>query len=298
MNRFEQLIEYVINDEEQKARELFHEIVVEKSREIYENLMTEEAEEDLDEAAEEDLDEAAEEELDEAAEEDVEESAMGGNAAEDLIDEVEMDEESDMNTMEDSEEEGEEDFEMGTADDEAADAADADMGDSEEAATKDDIMNLEDKLDELMAEFEQLMGDDADKHDDMGNGDDMAADEGGDAIAMDDTAEMEPMAEAISLKQVKPKVTTSEEGNGKSGPVAFNSGKAGMQGAPVTVTGGDSAEGKHDTAAYKNTTKDLISDVQNQPGKDMKAQKPATKPHLAQATGVNTKSPLPGGRRG
>ena len=41
MNRFEQLIEYVINDEEAKARELFHDIVVEKSRQIYENLMQE-----------------------------------------------------------------------------------------------------------------------------------------------------------------------------------------------------------------------------------------------------------------
>ena len=50
MNKFEQLIEYVINDEDQKARELFHDIVVAKSREIYENLMQEEAEEDLDEA--------------------------------------------------------------------------------------------------------------------------------------------------------------------------------------------------------------------------------------------------------
>jgi len=37
MNKFEQLIEYVINDEESKARELFHDIVVEKSREIYES---------------------------------------------------------------------------------------------------------------------------------------------------------------------------------------------------------------------------------------------------------------------
>ena len=46
MNRFEQLIEYVINDEEAKARELFHDIVVEKSRQIYENIM---AEEELDE---------------------------------------------------------------------------------------------------------------------------------------------------------------------------------------------------------------------------------------------------------
>jgi riboflavin synthase len=38
MNKFEQLIEYVINDDEAKAKELFHEIVVEKSRGIWENL--------------------------------------------------------------------------------------------------------------------------------------------------------------------------------------------------------------------------------------------------------------------
>ena len=275
MNQFEQLIEYVINDEEAKARELFHEIVVEKSREIYENLMQEEAKEE---------DEATEEELDEAAEEEVEEAAMGGDAAKGLIDDVEMDEESDINTMEGEDEdsgdeiEGEEEIEVS---DDAADMGD-DMG-SDEPATKDDIMNLEDKLDELMAEFEDLMGDK-----DMGDGDDFGADEGGDAIATDDTAEMEPMAEAISLKQVKPKVTTSEEGDGKSGPVAYNSGKAGMQGAPV----------KTDTADEKGRkapdAKDLISGVQNQPGKDMASPKAANKPVTAQASGVNTKSPLPG----
>ena len=42
MNKFEQLIEYVINDEDAKARELFHEIVVEKSRQIYEEIMDDE----------------------------------------------------------------------------------------------------------------------------------------------------------------------------------------------------------------------------------------------------------------
>ena len=42
MNKFEQLIEFIINDEEAKAKDLFHEVVVEKSREIYENLMKEE----------------------------------------------------------------------------------------------------------------------------------------------------------------------------------------------------------------------------------------------------------------
>ena len=46
MNKFEQLIEYVINDEQEKARELFHDIVVEKSREIYEEIMSEEEHEE------------------------------------------------------------------------------------------------------------------------------------------------------------------------------------------------------------------------------------------------------------
>jgi len=159
---------------------------------------------------------------------------------------------------------------------------------SSEAATKDDIMNLEDKLDELMAEFEAAMG-----GDDMGSdGDMMGPDEGGDAIEMDDTEEMTDdmgMMEAISLKAA-PKPVTSEQGDGKAGPVAFNSGAAGMASKPVRSTG-DVAQGRP-----APTTKDLIGDFQNKAGASMKDQKPATKPHLAQATGVNTKSPLPGGK--
>ena len=42
MNKYEQLIEFIINEQEDKARELFHQIVVEKSRDIYESLIDEE----------------------------------------------------------------------------------------------------------------------------------------------------------------------------------------------------------------------------------------------------------------
>jgi hypothetical protein len=281
MNKFEQLIEYVINDDEQKARELFHDIVVSKSREIYESLMAEEAEEELDEAAE-------EEELDEAAEEE--------DLEEGLMDEVETEEESEM-SMEDDESIGgdsQDDF-VGDVEADGDDFGDADGGDefggSEEPATKDDILNLEDKLDELMAEFEAAMG-----GDDMGSdGDGFGADEGGDAIEMDDTEEMEPMAEAISLKAA-PKPVTSEEGNGKAGPVAFNSGKTGMASKPVST--GASDGGHHDTSAYRNSTKDLIGKVGNTPAQGTQKPSPATKPHLGQATGVNNKSPLPSGRKG
>ena len=42
MNKYEQLIEHIINEDEQSAKELFHQLVVEKSRDIYESLMDEE----------------------------------------------------------------------------------------------------------------------------------------------------------------------------------------------------------------------------------------------------------------
>jgi len=276
MNRFEQLIEYVINDDEQKARELFHDIVVEKSRQIYEDIMAEEAEE---------IEEGADEELDEAADEELDEMNMGGDASNKLIDDVEMEEESDMNM----EAEGDEEDEGDMADEFGGDDMGGmdDMGGGDEPATKDDIMNLEDKLDQLMAEFEDLMGD----NDMGGDGDMMGPDEGGDALEMDDTEEM-GMMEAVSLKAA-PKPVTGEQGAYSKSPVAANAGAKGPIGSTVKpVHAGGEMGGKHDTSAYSNNTKDLIGDFQNKAGASMKGQKPATKPNLGQASGVNTKSPV------
>jgi len=286
MNRFEQLIEYVINDEDAKARELFHDIVVAKSREIYENLMQEEAEEDLDESAEEELDESEEEEMDDEEEEDLDEGAMGGDASDDLIDNIEADESQDM-SMESAEEDMDEDHMEPDADNMGGPS---DHDSDNEPATKDDIMNLEDKLDQLMAEFEDLMGDSM-----GGNGDGFGPDEGGDAIEMDDTEEMEGMMEAVTLKAAPKPVTSEEGGVNKRSTVSANSGAKGPIGNTVKPvhTGGEGG-GKHDAAgAYSNQTKDLIGQVGNTPAQSKGQQpKPATKPHLAQATGVNTKSPV------
>ena len=38
-NKFEQMLEALINEETEKAKEIFHDIVVEKSRDIYESLL-------------------------------------------------------------------------------------------------------------------------------------------------------------------------------------------------------------------------------------------------------------------
>lgn len=280
MNRFEQLIEYVINDEEQKARELFHDIVVEKSRKIYEDIM---AADEADEVDESDESNESDDQIDEE---------LGGDAAGELINDVETEEQDNMN-MEDEEVMGDEESDMG---DEESDMGDEfTMGGDEggtEPATKDDIMNLEDKLDQLMAEFEDLMG--GDNMD--GNGDDFGPEDGGDAIEMDDTGEMDNMGmmEAVTLKAA-PKPVTSEEGSvNKKSTVAANAGAKGPIGNSVKPVRTGAAEGgKHDAAgAYSNQTKELIGKVGNSPAQATQNLKPANKPHLSQATGVNTKSPL------
>jgi hypothetical protein len=153
-----------------------------------------------------------------------------------------------------------------------------------------------------MAEFEELMGDDAgmDNDMDMGDGDDFDMTAGGDDIEMDDTEEMmpemgmRPMEEAVNLKPAPSPVTSEEGGINKKSTVAANAGARGALAKPVH-TGSDMG-GSHDSAAYKNTTKDLIGKVGNSPAQGTQEPKPATKPQLGQAAGVNTKSPLPGRR--
>ena len=273
-NQFEQLIEYVINDEDAKAKELFHQIVVSKSRQIYENLMQED-------------NAMGEEEPGDDGDPPMEEGMMGGSQTEAMIHDVEAEEEGMMETDDDAEfdDEAEADGEDLTKDMEY----DHDEMGGDEPASKDDVMDLSDKLDELMAQFEDMMGggmgDDAGMEDDGMDGgmSDMEID--------DDEFETEGMMENISLKQVHPKVTTQEQGDGKAGPVAFNSGQTGMEGRPVRA--GKNEGGHHDTAAYKNSTKDMIGKVGNSPAQGTQNLKPATKPHLGQASGVNTRTPFP-----
>ena len=278
-NKFEQLIEFVINDEEAKAKELFHDIVVEKSREIYENLMNEEeAEEELDEAEEEELDES-EEELDEN---------FGGDASDNLINDVEAEEQG---MQEDEESDAEFDDE---AEEDGEDMThDMEKDHDEDADIEDRVVDLEDKLDELMAEFESLMG--GEEH-----GDAVADIDGGDALEMDDTdtADFANMDDTDMMENVKldaaPKPVTSEPaGTNTKSTVAFNSGAKGMEGAPVKMTG-DTAQGR---SAPKSGDLPEAGQFKNVPGKGGANAKlaAAPKPVTSQAAGVNTKTPFPKG---
>ena len=200
--KFEQLMDLVINEDNERAQELFHEIVVEKSREIFESIMAEEMEDDMDEG-------------------------MGGQVG-DLLDEINAEESG----IAEDEEEGEEDLDFG---DEEVDFGDEEAGEDEEhEEIEDAVIRIEDKLDQLMAEFEEIMG--GGEEEDFGDEEEM--DFGDEEDFSDEEEEgAEEMMEAVQLQKVS--VTHGDNGAQTKSPVAANSGKAGMDSHPVDFADGD-----------------------------------------------------------
>lgn len=138
----EQMLEHLVNDEQEKAEELFHEYVIAKSREIYEGLMEEEMEDDEDD----------DEEVDEASKKD-----------EDDEDE-QVDEE-----FEDIAIEGDDDMDMmgGDETDDLEAELDADMDDDMEDKEPEELFqDLDAIVDELQSKFDAMQGDDEGDMDD------------------------------------------------------------------------------------------------------------------------------------
>jgi len=205
---FEQLLEYVVNGETAKADELFHQLVVQKSREIYEGLIEDEMKDvDLEEESEEDdeeMDEATEsdeEEMEEGlevtfAETDDETDPMGGDPTDDLIGDVGSD---------------------GESDDDGMDMGMDDMGGAEGGTDHDVLMDLKSDLADLMAKFDSLMGDEMNEPehndgvddpdfsgmDDNDGDDDMAGDEEDDEEE-DETSESSVFEEEIEEIDLSP----------------------------------------------------------------------------------------------
>lgn len=243
--KYEKLIDLIINENEDKAKELFHEIVVEQSRAIYESIMAEEMM-GMDE-----------------------EEGMGGEVG-DLLDEIT------------AEEAGVSEDEELDADVEELDGAEEvfDLeADAEEAApaqeVEDAVLRIEDKIDTLMAEFEKALGGEMAADDDLDLGDD--AEEAG------DESEDEMMQEAVQLQKVAglyDQKIGGDDGDQKRSPVAADSGKAGMDSKPVHFSGGDE---KGRPAPQTKDVKGAGS-FKNAPGGKAKvdlssAPKPVTKAH-------------------
>ena len=259
--KFETLIDLIINEQDEKARELFHEIVVDKSREIYESIMDEEVVEEA---------EAVEEAAEEAVEESMDEVEMVGEVG-DLMDEISAEEAG----MTEGDEE-EEVFDLDATDDEAA-------GEEGGEDLEDRVVDLEDKLEQLMADFEEAM-----------KGDDVAADMGDDEVEVDSEEEVE-MMEAVQLQKVS--VTHGDDGAQKKSPVAANSGAKGMDSKPVKFSGDHEAvptSPKGPSNEYSKKEGDLpgAGSFKNVPGGKAKVDLSAAPKPVTKDGSANSKSPV------
>lgn len=275
--KFEQLIELIINENEDKARELFHEIVVEKSREIYESIMDEEMMEAKDEDGEEAIEESAEDDLEESVDE-----GMGGQVG-DLLDEINSEEAGGMTEAEDEADIEFDDEAEEAGDDETHDLEAAHDGEENEGDLEDRVVQIEDKLDELMAEFESIMG----GGDDAGMGD-----EGGEEVE----AEMDAVMEATQLQKVAAP-SHGDDGVQKKSPVPQNSGKAGMDSKPVKFSGDSETVPngpKAPSNAYTKGEKDLpgAGKFKNVPGGKAKVDLSAAPKPVTKDGASGTKSPV------
>ena len=267
--KFEKLIDLIINEDQERAEQLFHEIVVEKSREIYENIIDEDMTTDM-------IDEISSEEegMDDMMEDD-----------EEFTDDEEIDGDFDVDSEEDFGDE-EVDLEMDVDSDHHDD-----MGGNEEL--EDRVVDLEDKLDELMAEFESLMGDDGDD------------DEVDMEVDVEDDDDM--VAEATEMKKVAVTHNDGSDKSAERSPVDANSGQKGMASKPVNFDmGGDETvptspkkpsnygtkgEGEiKGSASWKNK---VGGDTATGKGRGESAPKPVNK----QPAGGDQRSPVPESKR-
>ena len=283
--KLEKVLEFIINEENEKASDLLHDVFVEKARGIYEEIATED--EEIEEATEEDVEEAK-------ADDDDKEQVDEADIQDQFADEVETDSE-----MIDQEEVAEED----PIGDEMP--MDDEMGDAEgEDPVEDAFMNVEDALDELKAEFAQLMGDeepvDMDDEAPVDDMSDMVDAEEEDPLMMGGNDE-EPVEEELDYEQVGegavnvPDPNMSETGfaaaGGSTGAVGNKSpvaSKNDMGGTAVKVN--DGSEGDHGDNAVKE---DNAGNVNVPGGKAGKAQSNVADPKNSEEAS-NKKSPIDG----
>lgn len=264
--KFEQLIELIINENEEQAKALFHDIVVEKSREIYESMMDEETMEE----------------------------GMGGQVG-DLLDEINVEEEG----MNEEDDEADIEFDDEAEEDGEDETHDLEAGHDEEGDLENRVVDLEDKLDQLMAEFEDIMGDD-------GMDDGMDMDDGEEEFASDeefDDAEA-AMMEAIALKKVS--VTHGDNGVQTKSPTLVNSGQAGMDSRPVKFSGASETvpTGPKGPSNYGSKGETSVKDANNwknapaQNNADLEsAPKPVTKDEAGKVRSPVAESRKPAKRR-
>jgi len=326
-NKFESLLELLINEENDKAEALFHEIVVEKSRDIYENLADGEVKaeaketEAKDEAKEDDKKEEVKEteksdekkdekEVDEtkedkSAEEKIKDEGVFtrpapkiaptqtlapiGKTDEESIEEIGGDPTDELIKDISSDEEGEGDV----AADELGQDMDADAENGEEGSVEDRVVDLEDALDELKAEFEAMMadknGDDDEEAEETAMAPVIPAQETQPEVSRFEAKAKEDKKDVVKEYKIKKSADNADHADSKASPMATKGG-AKPGGTPVKTGSGAEDKGRPAPTAEK-----VKGEFANSPGKDKSTSyKKEVKADTKDGSDKSGKSPISG----
>ena len=218
-DKLEQVLEMLVNEENDKASELLHDVFVEKAKNIYAELV----------------------EADESVEEDVTED-FGGDPEQDLADDISADGEE----IEAEEMFSEEDMDDAEAEEDLA--ADMDVEAEEGGDVEAAMMNVEDALDELKAAFADMIGGDAEEEgEEEGEGEEEAEEMEMESADEELDEDFEDLEEAASLTAVKkPSDPVGADAGAQKSPVAS---KNDMGGTASNIAQGGEESGRTAPAA-------------------------------------------------
>jgi hypothetical protein len=309
------MLERLINEDKAGAEELFHEIVVEKSRSIYENLL---ADEEVEEAEDHDDKDDDDEDMEEGS---YDKKKKDDEDDEEMSEDFDLDEfevEGGMNMMAQDEDPTDDPMAMGgdETDDLEMDVSMDDEGemDGEEDEVEDRVEDLEDALDELKAEFEKMMSGEEGEGEEDDTEMDMDDEEGGEDDAemdMDDEGEDEEEKEAFdptdqvaTMREYVEKVTAKMGDNGANTQSTV-AGPNDMGGTTDNIARADTENGVEanqgnlkGNALSDQNPKDMSTGNVNVPGgKASKSMKNQPKGHGAEKkgsgeSGTDAKSPI------
>ena len=293
MSKFEKLLDLLVNEQKDEAEKLFHEIVVEKSRSIYEGILADEEAETTEESADnvdaDEVDEAkhkdkkakdkeemkedeAEEEPAESTDETIEE--IGGDATDDLISDIEAEADG-MDDMEMSDDEGEEEEEEGEA--------------------EEMFEPLEKELDALKAEFAKMMDEKDEEPEEESFEPELDAVESEEleveeSESKDADTLIKEYSEMVSSGHGAEKMGSEKNADHKASPVAKSNKPVNTAGAHKMDQGGE-GKGGVGKALTGDTAKDMGVTAKNEPG--IKSAKLDNAPKAQEKEGsVDGKSPV------
>lgn len=278
----EQMLEHLVNDDAAKAEELFHEYVVSKSREIYEDLIEEEVKDD------EEVDEASKK--DEEDEEDkVDEASKDDDAEDEKVDEAsETDEEVDEEFEEVAIEADDEEDPMDAMGGDKTDDLETDItGDSEEGDKEPEelFQDLDSIVDELQSKFDEIKGEEGDEMD--------MDDKEEEMFAPESSADPEGDAELATMREYVEKVAGGHGAESKGSADTADNKKSvvdnmknDMGGTSANILKGGEESGKNTGGLADITPKENNAGNVNTPGSKNATKMSNEKGHGAEKKGA------------